>query len=100
MPKALKNCPAGHRMTTDNTYWHNKHGNAYAVCRLCKQVQAKERKKHRFTKADQKRISQLEVVTEDITGHLSPKPLKRVEVYLLESPKEPHRVCLLRLLLS
>jgi|TARA_R110000822_G_scaffold258958_1_gene384116 hypothetical protein len=68
MPKALKNCPAGHKMTTDNTYWQNKHGNAYPVCRECKQIQAKERKKYSFTKADQKRISQMEVVTEDITG--------------------------------
>ena len=68
MPKALKNCPAGHKMTGDNTYWHNKHGNAYAVCRECRHRQAKERKKHRFTKADQKRISQMDVITEDITG--------------------------------
>jgi hypothetical protein len=68
MAKVLKNCPAGHKMTTDNTYWQSKHGNAYAVCRLCKQVQAKERKKYSFTKADQKQIAQMEVVTEDISG--------------------------------
>ena len=68
MPKALKNCPAGHKMSKDNTYWQRKHGYGYAVCRECKQVQAKERKKYSFTKADQKRISQMDVVTEDITG--------------------------------
>ena len=68
MPKALKNCPYGHKMTVENTYWHKKHGGTYAVCRKCREVQAKERKKFRFTKADQKKISQLEVVTEDITG--------------------------------
>lgn len=80
MPKAVKKCPAGHRMTTDNTADGSEvitlqdaaNSNAtfgtYAVCRECRDIQAKERKKHRFTKKDQKRISQSEVVTEDITG--------------------------------
>jgi len=67
MPKSLENCPAGHKMTGGNTYWQNKHGNAYAVCRECKAVQAKERKKYSFTVADQKRISQLEVIAEDVS---------------------------------
>ena len=68
MNRTLKKCPAGHKMTTDNTYWHKKHGGTYAVCRECRDIQAKERKKYRFTRLDQKRISQMDVVSEDITG--------------------------------
>ena len=69
MPKAAKNCPTGqHKMTAENTYWHKKHGGTYSVCRKCRDIQAKERKKYSFTRADQKRISQMDVVTEDITG--------------------------------
>ena len=68
MPKALENCPYGHKMSKDNTYWHKKHGGTFAVCRECRDIQAKERKKYSFTRAEQKRISQMDVVSEDISG--------------------------------
>ena len=55
-------------MSKDNTYWQNKHGNVYAICRQCKVIRAKERKKYSFTKQDQQRIAQMQVVTEDISG--------------------------------
>tara|TARA_R110000765_G_scaffold362286_1_gene452502 strand:- start:236 stop:658 length:423 start_codon:yes stop_codon:yes gene_type:complete len=63
--EGLEHCPAGHKMTPLNTYWQNKHGSAYAVCRQCRQVQTKERKKHGFTKQDQQKIARMPVVEED-----------------------------------
>ena len=68
MPAAVKNCPAGHKMTAENTYWHKKHSGTYAVCRKCKEFQRKKRKKFKYTKADQKRISEMDVITDDFTG--------------------------------
>ena len=54
-------------MTTDNTYWHSKHGNTYAVCRQCKQVKAKKRKEYRFTRQDQLQTARMQVLREDIS---------------------------------
>ena len=65
MPKPLDNCLAGHKMSKDNTYWNSKHGNSYAVCRQCKHIEAKERKKHKFTRQDQLLIARMPVVKED-----------------------------------
>lgn len=64
----IDNCPSGHRLTAENTYWQKKHANTYKVCRACKQISAKDRKSNGYTKADQKQLSQMEIVTEDISG--------------------------------
>ena len=68
LPKLLENCPAGHKMTTENTYWQRKHGNTYAVCRECKRIAGRERNKQRYTKIEQNKIAKRPVVQQDITG--------------------------------
>tara|TARA_R110002153_G_scaffold264652_1_gene426686 strand:+ start:889 stop:1227 length:339 start_codon:yes stop_codon:yes gene_type:complete len=64
----IEKCPSGHRLTAENTYWQKKHANTYKVCRACKRIAAKDRKSNGYTKADQKQLSQMEIVTEDISG--------------------------------
>ena len=45
--KKPEQCRAGHPMTGENIYWHNKHGVSYAVCRTSKA--ARSRKRHKAT---------------------------------------------------
>ncbi len=68
MPKPVENCSAGHKMTTENTYWQRKHGNAYAVCRECKRIASQERNKYRYTKVEQNNIARRPVVQQDTKG--------------------------------
>lgn len=68
--EGLEHCPAGHKMSTNNLYWYNKHGHPYAVCRQCEQGQDKEPKKpwnKFFTQQDQQKIARMPVVKEDIS---------------------------------
>lgn len=68
MPKTKENCPAGHRMTEENTYWHRKHGNTYPECRQCRRETRKDRKKFQYTKDEQIALSKRPVIQEDISG--------------------------------
>lgn len=65
---ATKTCPAGHKMTAENTYHHHKHGNTYKECRECKRLQAKIRHRNRYTKKDQRVLSRQNVLEQDTTG--------------------------------
>mgnify|MGYP001579276776 FL=1 len=66
---AIKICPAGHKMTKNNTYQKTRNKRVYTECVTCR--------KDRRTKVVQglkrfhegkKAVSQMEVITEDVTG--------------------------------
>ena len=64
---ALKNCSAGHKMTTANTYHRRSHGQAARECRECTRLARKKRSRYGYTRGDQKRLSQSDVIAEDIS---------------------------------
>ncbi len=66
MPKKLRNCTAGHKMTVENTYHHKQHGHTYDECRECIKVSRKNGSRHSV--ADQRRIAKIDIIAEDITG--------------------------------
>ena len=66
---AIRTCPDGHKMTKNNIYQKIKNGNAYSECKACRKVRRDKAADglKRFH-AGKKAVSQMQVVTEDITG--------------------------------
>ena len=62
---ALKNCSAGHKMTTANTYHRRSHGQAARECRECTRLARKKRSRYGYTKDEQKKLSKHDVIVED-----------------------------------
>ena len=61
--KKPEQCRAGHPMTGENIYWHNKHGVSYADCRKCRT--ARRRKRHKetsLTKTERDELSKRPVI--------------------------------------
>ena len=67
MDMDAKKCIAGHRMTKDNTYQRSKHGFNYKECRECTRTARLNRHTHGYTVDDQKRISKIDVIADDVS---------------------------------
>ena len=68
MELTAKKCIAGHTMTKVNTYDRSKHGFNYKECRECIRLARLTRQRAGYTVDDQKRISKMAVIPEDISG--------------------------------
>ena len=63
-----KKCIAKHTMTQANTYERSKHGVNYKECRECIRLARLNRHTYGYTVDDQKQISKMAVIPEDISG--------------------------------
>ena len=62
-----KKCIANHTMTKVNTYERSKHGVTYKECRECIRIARLNRHTYGYTVDDQKQISKMDVIADDVS---------------------------------